>query len=946
MIPVPIMIHPSTHFWTSSLGISHPTFGDGPHSIAQLIVDSKAAAIAHKAANLLGPAVRTGADFLFTVPDSSGSRTFSASKAAHSVVTAATVYKLAKAAKRVAFNEYFATGSPELFSEVQNPLCTRCRPELVNLEMPNAVAQARFVAPTRCPMCSWIPGLYAFQACVVKVDAPAHQCLVNFTELKKVKDTRDVHGPLVNTIDSRPAQDFRLHLFQAMLPKIVGLQMRPVSMFDSFFRGILLGRGLTIVGWTKCQRYCAPFQQIGAETGEPSPDGQVLGVQLERLRRIWDFVALHGSYPVTTILDGPRAVLNRLVGRPVPDLTMHAQMVEEQAELNAAASPGPGETSAFVPHEAAFVTGPIVVPTSLLEPAHVSHGVEVRTQVQPDPQTGEPLQYDGNSHTAMIFQRFWKRINTELLYRERILRIYAKVMGDKQLGEYGLSKFGKDIINDAVGINQMVRSPEDIRMRVAHGKWEQIAKEGKTVRSVIDNGVELLTMVHVFGEVFTEAIFGADSAFHTMNIKHRDRKECLDEFVRVNSVDHGEPMLMWEVDQTSMEAHMRVPGCLEPILRAMQNIANICCHKFSGQLGSRYAAKIGYDTTKGMRIAIEVRGVAVPGSRKKAVLKFPDFYLDSGWMLTSAANFIGELTATMSCFCEDPWHIFAKDGDGNYRINPLPNERYEANRLPGSFDYTYRSRAFPTRDGSPWVPRQVKFTGLFEGDDGGGSISRSISGDGTDVGVDVAKHQLTNYMADLGMSAKFVLRVSGRVEIIGAHMKAVDGRLDTTFPWCPDVRRYLGKIGSAAQSRQPTTHEGRTILAASRMISIASMFRGNLEIMHQAFTNLAMFHYNKLSEAAKLKLYRVDIWSAEEQAGIAAGLTCLKSTFETMEAKGAAVAYPPQSTQELMILNSLQLTEPGHNIMGKLDIFAQDLSVWDGDHEAFYRQLPDVLMRG
>jgi hypothetical protein len=620
---------------------------------------------------------------------------------------------------------------------------------------------------------------------------------------------------------------------------------------------------------------------------------------------------------------------------------LHAQIVEEQAELNAAASPGPGETSGFVPHEAAYVTGPIGVPTSVLNPDHVSHGVEVRTQVQNDPRTGQPLQFDKKSQTAIIYNRFWARINKELLSREHILKLYAKVMADKQLGEYGLSKFGKDVINDALGTNQLVRSPEAIKMRVAHGKWEQIAKDGKTVRSVIDNGVELLTMVHVFGEIYTLAIFGENSPFHGMNIKHQDRAKCLNEFVKTHAEDMGEPMIMWEVDQTSMGAHMRCPGPLEPILKAMQNIANICCQKFSGQLGSRYAAKIGYDIDKGMRISIEVRGVNVPGSRKKAVLKFPDFYLDSGWMLTSAANFSGELTMTMSCFCEDPWHLFAKDQEGKYRINGSSSGSSSGTRT-STFDHTYQSRPFPT-NGQAWVPRRIKFKGMFEGDDGGGGVSRSIVGDGSPAAIAATKQQLTYYMADGGMSAKFVLVVDGRVEIIGAHMKAINGRLDVSFPWCPDVRRYLGKIGCAPQSRQPTTEEGRTILAASRMISIASMFRGNLEKFHDAFTNIAMMHYRRLSEAAKLKQYRVNIWSAEEQAGIAAGVTCLKSTFETMEAKGAAVSYPVQSTQELMILNSLQLNDPGHNLMGKIDIWSQDLAEWNGDHEAYYHQLPDCF---
>lgn len=860
---------------------------------------------------------------------------------------------------RYIFDSYFSSLAPQLFKKLENPLCTRCRPELRKFEMPNSIAEAKFVAPTRCQMCCRVPGWYDLEECVVRIDNDAHQCLINFTELKLVKDVRDVHGPFINTIDARPTQNFNLHLFQTMLPKIINLQDRYTSFwsFDmlSWWTGVI--RGVDIEKWTNSIKYCGTFKEITSdnctsddEDCTPSSRGN-----LDRLRRIWDFVTLHGTYPVTTVVAGPRAVLNRLIGgsrrraearrldqdadRAANYMSTHAIILEVQAEITSAASTGPGETSAFVPHEAAFVTGPIVVPSTLADPAHVSHGVEQRTQVKDDPRTGKPLFYDKKSHTATIHARFWNRILDELLDREKVLKILSNTMGDKQLGEYGLSKFGKDVIGDAVDINQMVRSPEMIKMRVAHGKWEGIDKDGKTVRSVIDNGKELLTMVHVFGTVFTEAIFGEKSPFYKMNIKHQDRVDCLNQFVKLNAGDFGEPMIMFEVDQTNCEAHLRAPGSLEPVLRAMQKVANICCQNFSGQLGSRYSAKIGYDIEKGMRISIEIAGVAVPGSKKKAVLKFPDFYLDSGWMLTSAANFISELTLTMSTFVEDPWHIFAwNEGTQKYRINEAkPGEKSQ------TFDYTYTSRPFPRANGEAWIPLRIIWLGLFEGDDGGGGVSRSICGKSTDAEIGAVKTQLTYYMADVGMSAKFVLVINGRVEIIGAHMLAVNGRLDLTFPWCPAIKRYLGKIGVAAQTRQPTTVEGRTILAASRMISIASMFRGNIEKLHDAFTNLANFHYKKLSQFSKLKQYRVEIYSAEEQAGMEAGITCLQTTFATMEAKGAVAKYPVQSTQELMILNSLQLTKPGHNVLSKLDIWSQDLKHWDGDHEAYYRQLPDIF---
>lgn len=922
---------------------------------------------------VVGPALRRGAEFLFTEPGDDGGRVVSVSRTIKTVTTAVTVYKSAKKFKEFMYDGFLTPVSAELFTSIENPLCTYCRPELKDLKMPNSVASARFACPSRCGLCSRFPGLYGFDACTISIDATAHQVLNNFSELKKVKDSRDVHGPLVNGIDSRVAQDFNLHLFQPYLPKVVALQRRKVHWFDNAFRGLLVtgatdgNNALTIGQWTKTITYCGLFKAITNPAqpappvllpppGLPLPPGAsgalpasasgpgATSAALGRLRQIWDFVSRHGSYPVTTVLDGPRTILDRLTGRPTPDMSVHAQLVEEQAELNPAASPGPGETSGFVQHEAACVTGPISVPTTILNPVHVSHGVEVRTQVQNDPRYKDadgnpmPLRFDPNSETGRLYKKFWKRINDELFTTENILKTYNKIMGDKQLGEYGISKFSTEQVNDAMQFDQLIRDPSEILMRKSNGKWETIDKDKKTVRAVVDNHLELLAMVHVPAEIYSEIMFGEDSPFHTMNIKHRDRKDVLDEFVRFNSLDTGEDMLMWEVDQTSMEAHMRVYGAdqkgfgpLSPILAAMKRIATVCSQKFSGQLGTRYSMKISYDIQKGMRISIEVHGVTLPGSTKKVTLKFPDFYLDSGWALTSAANFSGEVTMTMCCFTIDPWHIFARDKDGKFRINT------------GSFDYTFNSRPFPTANGAPWTPKRIKFTDLTEGDDAGGSVSRSICYDDTPEAIEAVKTQLTYYMADGGMSAKFVLQKNGRIEIIGAHMKCINGRCDPTFPWCPAVKRYMGKIGCAAQGRQPNTDEGRTILAASRLISIGSMFQGNLEMFNRAFNNLALHHYRKLSKAATEKEYRVYAWSAEEMAGLEAGITTLKATFEAMELKGAAVSYPQACTQELMIMNSLQINEFGHNVMGKLDIWAQDMLDWDGDHEAYYRQLPDIF---
>ena len=154
-----------------------------------------------------------------------------------------------------------------------------------------------------------------------------------------------------------------------------------------------------------------------------------------------------------------------------------------------------------------------------------------------------------------------------------------------------------------------------------------------------------------------------------------------------------------------METHIRVPGSLRLVMNLLERVMAVVMDKFSGQLTHQYSARLKFDTEKGMWIRMTVNNVCVPGGKKAVTLKFEDFYLDSGWLLTSLANFILETGATASCSGENPHDNFlcfgSADADGGGGLGRRVDE-----------SFWLRNARHPIPSGSEWHSKPWGFRDL------------------------------------------------------------------------------------------------------------------------------------------------------------------------------------------------------------------------------------------
>ena len=287
---------------------------------------------------------------------------------------------------------------------------------------------------------------------------------------------------------------------------------------------------------------------------------------------------------------------------------------------------------------------------------------------------------------------------------------------------------------------QLMKTASDLPTRKAGGKREIIPKDGKDVRSTVDNVAEVFAIMNAAGKTLEAVMFDpVDGLFRDTCIKHRTRQKIAAE-LQAGLKEPG--CYAWEIDQTRMEAHIRVPGTLKFVIRLLEKVMAHVQDRYSGQLTHQYHARIKYDEDKGMRIRIAVNNVCFPGSTKKITLRFEDFYLDSGWLLTSLGNFLLETGATLSCCVENPSHMFCKDKSGNLRMDT------------GTFNHLYKG--LPINGKRPSKP--VYYKGRTEGDDGAGQISRHVGGE------DEFAVLVRDNMSDLGFDAKFKIVSNGRLE--------------------------------------------------------------------------------------------------------------------------------------------------------------------------------------
>ena len=433
-----------------------------------------------------------------------------------------------------------------------------------------------------------------------------------------------------------------------------------------------------------------------------------------------------------------------------------------------------------------------------------------------------------------------------------------------------------------------------------------------------------------------------------MSIKHRPRAKVLDAFGKMMArpFDTGggtglftkgcrfdKETCAWEIDQTGMELHERCnkhgEGLLGYTYNALMYINERIAHKLNAEFVGLHSAKIVLDVKQGMRIRFRMKGFEFAKDRWFTA-KFPDMYLDSGWLLTSGVNFINELSDVFCSIVENPDHLFAWNKDsGKFRLQD------------GTFDWTFKSiPLYQSLSSTAPASFHVKLRGMFEGDDGGGAASRCLADprNGGPEGLIIRQQE------DLGYSAKLKTIIDGRVEIIGAHFPVRNGVVCNDVPWIPDVKRYTSKLGLQTNVRITPNSQ------AARFLSLASMFAGRNEHFQRGFEMSAI---RVIEKHGKSK----DFWSApiktdgyheiDKAFGTGFASTYTMADVQAHYNRCANIVHQTSDTQ-IRMLNMSIASDVDANVVtrydySKLGLFADECRNFDGDHEAVYSFLPECL---
>lgn len=450
--------------------------------------------------------------------------------------------------------------------------------------------------------------------------------------------------------------------------------------------------------------------------------------------------------------------------------------------------------------------GPMVAPATVWDRKCDSNKVGV---VQGRSKPTE--QYDKDSEPAKqlqgMYDDFIKRVATE----ERVVPILNKITDIKSL----MMVKGKLNMEQCVELERywMEATPQThmSTLRKMTVKHEVIAKQKKYPRGVVDEGFYNLTINTLMAHVLDELIFGEDGEYEHLSIKHVDKREMIENFISDYIMLSGKQstgkknmgkLVGMEVDQTGMELHERVnqrgEGVMGGIMRIMQHVLGIISKFTVDGWSGLLSIKLSHEMATGMRIEIRVGG-------KTAILQFTDWYMTSGWRLTSTINFLNELFATLCACFNNARRLFLVDKTGK----TLMSQRKH-------------NMIFKT-----WWGESVLFIPKVEGDDLAAA-----------AGAELAKHDTeieANYKK-MGYAAKLKFVVDGRLEFCGIHMEMKGGV--PTGRWCPDFYRSLVKVGTACVTDTKNPHKG----IASRFQSLAYMWAGHCEAMVELFWNLAKEH--------------------------------------------------------------------------------------------------------
>jgi len=698
----------------------------------------------------------------------------------------------------------------------------------------------------------------------------------------------------------------------------------------------------------------APQLDIGPDT---------VPTKIQQMRDLWQFIYDNGGrLPQSTLVSSAFKRCKELFGKkpsPVFGVTAHYRMgvlgVGTRILDTRFMTPPPDIDMVPVALETAQAVGPVthsVTVHNAQDKMSVMADLEGRSTVKrsvfPDPDGTFPfLFFNKSSRAATRLNKFWRKFFQMGLTNKRMDNAYHKLYAHKTFKEIVMSKFTQEEI-EAIQLElQTIIKAEQLGTRKANGKLEGILKSGKPGRLVVDNTLLLLALNIIACGILQHIIFDhEDGIFYNMSIKHRARDDVLNAFGEMmkdpwgekGKVANGRPAKVpescaWEIDQTGMELHERCnrhgEGILGYTYNALLRINNHVSHKINGEFTGLHEAKIVHDVKTGMHIRFRMKGPEVP---KEAwfTAKFPDMYLDSGWLLTSGVNFMNELSGVFCSITENPEHLFAFNSEtGRFRIQE------------GTFDWKFKSIPLYQTHSSP-APSSfdIYLRGIFEGDDGGGAASRCLADprNGGKYGLIIREQE------SLGYSAKLKTIINGRVEIIGAHFPVKDGLVCDDVPWIPAVTRYTSKLG--CQTSTNITPSSR----AARFLSLASMFAGRDEPLQRGFELSAIGVIDKFGKEKNFWSSKIKTDGYHEiDRAFGTGLHC---TYTMADVKAhydrcANKVYPTTQTQirmlNMSIAEDVDATTVTRDDFCKLGLFAEECRHFDGDHESAYSLLPSCF---
>ena len=237
--------------------------------------------------------------------------------------------------------------------------------------------------------------------------------------------------------------------------------------------------------------------------------------------------------------------------------------MQENLERNDGLVGGPGETVASSSSEQVLAPGPILVPATVQDTKNVSRSTEQRTKTKPDPRDEtKPPKYHKDSEVAIRHRKFFDYLRKKVFTTAAIRNKNAELFGEQSLGDIGRGVFSQEQIAGATSRNELYTGGESFPMRKAGEKLEVVNKQGKTSRSVVDNGIELFTAFTGVFKICEGLKFKKGARLYNCSIKGRKRNQVLKEFT--SRLD-GENIWMLEKDQTNMECHERIPRTLRQV---------------------------------------------------------------------------------------------------------------------------------------------------------------------------------------------------------------------------------------------------------------------------------------------------------------------------------------------------------------------------------------------